>query len=52
MRSYAVRNGLSNWREFCFSATVMSTTAMAQPPVKLRCVDRLRLATDHAGDLR
>jgi len=25
---------------------------MAQSPVKLRRVDRLRLATDHAGDLR
>jgi hypothetical protein len=34
------------------STTAMSTTAMAQPPVKLRCVDRLRLATDYAGDLR
>jgi len=25
---------------------------MAQSPVKLRRVDGLRLATDHAGDLR
>jgi len=38
---------LSIWRDFCFSRM-----SMAQTPVELACIGRLRLATGHAGDLR
>jgi hypothetical protein len=38
---------LSIWRDFWFNRM-----SMAQTPVELRCVGRLRLATGHAGDLR
>jgi hypothetical protein len=38
---------LSICRDFCFNRV-----ATARMPVKLRCVDRLCIATGHAGDLR
>jgi hypothetical protein len=38
---------LSIWRDFWFNRM-----SMAQTPVELRCVGRLRLSTGHAGDLR
>jgi hypothetical protein len=38
---------LSICRDLCFDGI-----ALAQTPVKLRCVDRLRIATGQRGDLR